>query len=67
MARKAEQIRREGCALLRRSEMPGIGASPRGGTLTDVEVETCRIDDEDADGGKIVGSCPFVREPGRRS
>jgi CPA2 family monovalent cation:H+ antiporter-2 len=43
---KVEQVRREGYALLRRSELPEVAHHLRGGTLTDVEVETCRIDDD---------------------
>ncbi|MBX3332790.1 MAG: cation:proton antiporter [Nitrospira sp.] len=43
--RKAEQVRREGYALLRRSELPELAHHLRGGTLTDVEVETCRIEE----------------------
>jgi CPA2 family monovalent cation:H+ antiporter-2 len=46
VTRKAEQIRQEGYALLRRSELPELAHQFRGGTLTDVEVETCRIDDD---------------------
>ncbi len=50
--RKAEQVRREGYALLRRSELPELAHHLRGGTLTDVEVETCRIDDDSPAIGK---------------
>ncbi|MBA5867915.1 MAG: sodium:proton exchanger [Nitrospira sp. CR1.3] len=49
VTRKAEQIRREGYALLRRSELPELAHHLRGGTLTDAEVETCRLE-EDAPG-----------------
>lgn len=42
---KAEQVRREGYALLRRSQLPELAHHLRGGTLTDVEVETCRIEE----------------------
>jgi CPA2 family monovalent cation:H+ antiporter-2 len=49
---KAEQVRREGYALLRRSELPELAHHLRGGTLTDAEVETCRIDDESPAVGK---------------
>jgi CPA2 family monovalent cation:H+ antiporter-2 len=52
--RKAEQVRREGYALLRRSEMPELAHHLRGGTLTDVEVETCRIDDDSPARGKTL-------------
>ena len=49
---KAEQIRREGYALLRRSELPELAHHLRGGTLTDAEVETFRIDDDSPAIGK---------------
>lgn len=52
--RKAEQVRREGYALLRRSEMPELAHHLRGGTLTDAEVETCRIDDDSPALGKTL-------------
>jgi CPA2 family monovalent cation:H+ antiporter-2 len=52
--RKAEQVRREGYALLRRSEMPELAHHLRGGTLTDVEVETCRIDEDSPAQGKTL-------------
>jgi len=51
---KAEQVRREGYALLRRSELPELAHPLRGGTLTDAEVETCRIDDDSPAGGKTL-------------
>jgi CPA2 family monovalent cation:H+ antiporter-2 len=51
---KAEQIRREGYALLRRSELPELAHQLRGGTLTDAEVETCRIDDDSPARGKTL-------------
>ena len=43
---KAEQIRREGYALLRRAELPELAHHLRSGPLEDVEVETCRIDED---------------------
>lgn len=43
---KAEQIRREGYELLRRGELPELAHHLRSGTLEDVEVETCRIDED---------------------
>jgi len=49
---KAEQVRREGYALLRRSELPELAHHLRGGTLTDAEVETCRIDEDSPAVGK---------------
>ena len=51
---KAEQVRREGYALLRRSELPELAHHLRGGTLTDAEVETCRIDDDSPAVGKTL-------------
>lgn len=52
--RKAEQVRREGYALLRRSELPELAHHLRGGTLADVEVETCRIDEDSPAVGKTI-------------
>jgi len=52
--RKAEQIRREGYALLRRSELPELAHHLRGGTLSDVEVETCRIEENSPAAGKTL-------------
>lgn len=52
--KKAEQVRREGYALLRRSEMPELAHHLRAGTLTDVEVETYRIDDDSPALGKSL-------------
>ena len=43
---KVEQVRREGYALLRRSESPKLSHHLHHGTLNDAEVETCRIDDD---------------------
>jgi CPA2 family monovalent cation:H+ antiporter-2 len=54
VTRKAEQVRREGYALLRRSEMPELAHHLRGGTLTDVEVEMCRVDDDSPAIGKAL-------------
>jgi CPA2 family monovalent cation:H+ antiporter-2 len=55
VSRKAEQVRREGYALLRRSELPELAHHLRGGTLADVEVETCRIDEDSPAVGKSLG------------
>ncbi len=52
--RKAEQVRREGYALLRRSELPELAHHLRGGTLADVEVETCRIEEDSPAAGKTI-------------
>jgi CPA2 family monovalent cation:H+ antiporter-2 len=54
VTRKAEQVRREGYALLRRSEMPELAHHLRGGTLTDVEVEMCRVDEDSPVIGKSL-------------
>ena len=51
---KSEQIRREGYALLRRGEMPEMAHHLRAGTLADVEVETCRIEDDSPALGKSL-------------
>lgn len=51
---KAEQVRREGYALLRRSELPELAHHLRGGTLTDAEVETCRIEEDSPAIGKTL-------------
>jgi CPA2 family monovalent cation:H+ antiporter-2 len=55
IVQKAEQIRREGYALLRRSELPELAHHLRGGTLTDVEVETYRIEADSPALGKTLG------------
>ena len=54
VTQKAEQVRREGYALLRRSELPELAHHLRGGTLTDTEVETCRIDEDSPAQGKTL-------------
>jgi len=54
VTRKAEQIRREGYALLRRSELPELAHHLRGGTLTDAEVETCRLEEDAPAVGKTL-------------
>ncbi len=51
---KAEQVRREGYALLRRDQLPELAHHLRGGTLTDVEVETVRIDGDSPALGKTL-------------
>ena len=51
---KADQIRREGYALLRRGDMPEMVHHLRAGTLVEVEVETCRIDEESPALGKSL-------------
>lgn len=51
---KAEQIRREGYAILRRGEVLDLAHHLRRGTLADVEVETCRIDEDSPAVGKSL-------------
>ena len=51
---KAEQVRREGYALLRRSALPELAHHLRGGTLADAEVETCRIDPDSPAVGRTL-------------
>ena len=61
---KAEQIRREGYALLRRSEMTELAHHLRGGTLSDVEVETCRIEDDSPAVGKTIDQLALRQRTG---
>jgi monovalent cation:H+ antiporter-2, CPA2 family len=51
---KAEQVRREGYALLRR-DMSDLTHRLKGGTLTEVEVESIRIDADSPATGKTLG------------
>ena len=55
IVQKAEQIRKEGYALLRRGELPDLAHHLRRGTLTDVEVDTCRIEAGSPALGKTIG------------
>jgi CPA2 family monovalent cation:H+ antiporter-2 len=43
---KVEQVRREGYLLLRRGELPELAHHLRAGTLVDVQVDTCRVEDD---------------------
>lgn len=52
---KAEQIRKEGYALLRRGELPDLAHHLRRGTFTEVEVDTCRIEADSPALGKTLG------------
>lgn len=61
---KAEQIRREGYALLRRGELPELAHHLRAGTLVDVEVETCRIDDDSPALGRSLGELAIRQRTG---
>ena len=51
---KAEQIRREGYALLRRGELSELVHHLRAGTFVDVDIETCRINDDSPALGKSL-------------
>lgn len=51
---KAEQVRREGYALLRRGSLPELAHHLRGGTLSDVEVETWRVEADSPALGKSI-------------
>ena len=55
IVQKAEQVRKEGYALFRRGELPDLAHHLRRGTLTDVEVDTCRIDADSPALGKTIG------------
>jgi len=61
---KAEQIRREGYALLRRGELPELAHHLRAGTLVDVEVETCRIEEDSPALGKSLGELAIRQRTG---
>ena len=61
---KVQQIRREGYALLRRSESPELSHHLRGGTLADAAVETCRIDDESPAQGKTLADIGLLSRTG---
>jgi K+:H+ antiporter len=61
---KAEQIRREGYALLRRGELTELAHHLRAGTLVDVEVETCRIDGDSPALGKSLGELAIRQRTG---
>jgi CPA2 family monovalent cation:H+ antiporter-2 len=61
---KAEHIRREGYALLRRGELPELAHHLRGGTLADVDVETCRIEEDSPPLGKSLGEVGIHRRTG---
>jgi CPA2 family monovalent cation:H+ antiporter-2 len=54
IAQKAEQVRREGYALLRRN-MSDVAPRIVGGVLADVEVESCRIEPDSPAVGKTLG------------
>jgi CPA2 family monovalent cation:H+ antiporter-2 len=64
VTRKAEQVRREGYALLRRSELPELAHHLRGGTLSDVEVEMCRIEEYSPAAGKTIDQLALRQRTG---
>jgi monovalent cation:H+ antiporter-2, CPA2 family len=61
---KVKQVRREGYALLRRSELPELEHHLRGGTLADAAVETCRIDDDSPAQGKTLAEIALPSRTG---
>lgn len=61
---KAETIRREGYALLRRGEVPEMVHRLRAGPLVDVEVETCRIDEDSPALGKSLAELGIRKRTG---
>ena len=58
------QVRHEGYALLRRSELPELEHHLRGGTLADAAVETCRIDDDSPAQGKTLAEIALPSRTG---
>ena len=58
------QVRHEGYALLRRSELPELEHHLRGGTLADTAVETCRIDDDSPAQGKTLAEIALPSRTG---
>jgi len=61
---KADQIRQEGYALLRREELPELAHHLQGGTLGDVEVETCRIEEDSPSLGKSLSKVGITKRTG---
>ncbi|MCA1956907.1 MAG: cation:proton antiporter [Nitrospira sp.] len=61
---KAEQVRREGYALLRRSELPELAHHLRRGTFSDVDVETCRIEEDSPASGKTIDQLALWQRTG---
>lgn len=51
---KTEQVRREAYALLHRNELPELAYHLRGGTLSDIDVQTCRLEDDSSAIGKTI-------------
>ncbi len=61
---KSEQIRREGYALLRRGALPEMAHHLRAGTLVDVEIETCRIEEDSPALGRSLGELSIRQRTG---
>jgi CPA2 family monovalent cation:H+ antiporter-2 len=61
---KVEQVRREGYLLLRRGELPELAHHLRAGTLADVEVDTCRVEDDSHVLGKTLSQLQIHRRTG---
>ncbi|MCS6898009.1 MAG: sodium:proton exchanger, partial [Nitrospira sp.] len=53
-----------GYALLRRSELPELAHHLRGGTLGDVDVETCRIEEDSPAAGKTIDQLALWQRTG---
>ena len=61
---KAEEIRREGYALLRREELPALAHRFRKGVFADVEVETWRIEEDSPALGLSLHTTGLQRKTG---
>lgn len=61
---KAEQVRREGYQLFRRGELPELAHHLRAGTLTNVEVETCRIEEDSPALGRTIADLAIRQRTG---
>ncbi len=61
---KAEEIRREGYALLRREELPALAHRFRKGLFADVEVETWRIEEDSPVLGQSLQNAGIQRNTG---
>ena len=61
---KVEQVRGEGYLLLRRGELPELAHHLRAGTLADVEVDTCRVEDDSHVLGKTLSQLQIHRRTG---
>jgi CPA2 family monovalent cation:H+ antiporter-2 len=61
---KAEQVRREGYELFRRGELPELAHHLRSGSLTNVEVETCRIEEDSPGLGRTLSDLAIRQRTG---